>query len=98
MVGISNTVIDPNVELLLIVRLVVDAPVIVGGARVGRERIPPQKCKRDRIHSIDGNYTAAKRAAAESCSGQWAGRRRVVDRRGPSVDRLGEDALSLEFG
>ena len=88
--------IEADAELILIDRLVVDAPVVVGGPGAGRQRIALQQRAGDRIHAL----------RRESCcpGTACASRRRrpatvvagIVDRRHAAADRLGEDALALQ--
>ena len=88
--------IDSDVELILIDRLVVDAPVVVRGAGARRQRIV-RRAARARPDRSDRQESCCPGTACGSRRRQVSGRS-SLDRRWPErgADGLGEDALTLQ--
>ena len=87
----GELVVDPRVPLILAVHLVGCPPIVVRGARRGRQRIVVEEAARDRVHLGNRDSVFGKSLPAGSDR-----RRRVVDDRYAPGDGLGEDPLALQ--
>ena len=92
----GEPMIDAHAELILIDRLVVDAPVVVGGAGAGRQRIPVQQRRARPDPSARRESCCPGTGCASPPPAAGRRRRRIVDGRNASADGLGEDALALQ--
>ena len=88
--------IEPDAELILVDRFIVDAPEVVRRPAARWQRIALEQRSRDLIHAPDGNRVAGELASRCAATGNGQGGRRVVDDRNTAGNRFGEDALSLQ--
>src|SRR6185503_2191729 len=85
----SYAPIDADIELILVVHLVADTPVVVRGPARGWEGIPIQERPRHRVDPAGRDRVVRERAS------DWT-RVRVVNYRHTAADGLREHALPLE--
>ena len=83
--------IEPEAELILILRLVVDALIVVRHAAAGRQRVPRKQRHRNRVHAVGRDDTTWELRANTACC-----RRRVINDWHTTTDGFREAALLLQ--
>ena len=96
LVAVRGVVVGPHVELVLVVALVREAPVVVGRPGQVGEWIAAQQLRRHRVDPACWDGAGRERIACGAAARGGACRRRIVDRRHATGDRFREDSSALQ--